>query len=127
MKALVVGYGSIGSRHARLLAMLGCEVAVVSSRDIDFPIHYRTLTDGLSGKPDYVVIANRTSQHYQTVMGSLLEIFEMLIQDDGLFRGGRIEETMAVGMDEVEIFRHAHSEKAPDQVSKRRPWRSSSL
>ena len=67
MKTLVVGYGSIGSRHARLLTSLGCEVAVVSSRDIDHPVRYRTLADALSWKPDYVVIANRTSQHYQTL------------------------------------------------------------
>jgi predicted dehydrogenase len=67
MKALVVGYGSIGSRHARLLTSLGCEVAVVSSRNIDFPEHYRTLAEALRGKPEYVVVANRTSGHYQTL------------------------------------------------------------
>ncbi len=67
MKALVVGHGSIGSRHARLLKELGCEVAVVSSQDVDFPLRYRTLADALSGRPDYVVIANSTSQHYQTL------------------------------------------------------------
>lgn len=67
MKALVVGYGSIGSRHARLLTALGCEVAAVSSRNIDFPVHYRTLADALAWQPEYVVIANRTSQHYKTL------------------------------------------------------------
>lgn len=67
MKVLVVGYGSIGSRHARLLTSLGCEVAVVSSRDIDFPVRYRTLADSLLGNPDYIVIANKTSRHYQTL------------------------------------------------------------
>ena len=67
MKALVIGYGSIGIRHARLLTSLGCEVAVVSSRDVEFPAHYHTLADALSWKPEYVVIANRTSQHYKTL------------------------------------------------------------
>lgn len=67
MRALVVGYGSIGSRHARLLTELRCEVSVVSSRSIDFQAHYRTLKEGLSGNPDYVVIANRTSRHYETL------------------------------------------------------------
>jgi predicted dehydrogenase len=67
MKALVVGYGSIGSRHARLLTALGCEVAVVSSRDIDFPARYRTLADALSWQPEYVVLANKTSEHYNTL------------------------------------------------------------
>lgn len=67
MKALVIGYGSIGIRHARLLTSLGCEVAVVSSRDVEFPAHYHTLADALSWKPEYVVIANRTSRHYKTL------------------------------------------------------------
>ena len=67
MKTLVVGYGSIGSRHARLLTSLGCDVAVVSSRDVDFPARYRTLGDALAWKPDYVVVANRTSQHHKTL------------------------------------------------------------
>jgi len=34
------------------------------------------------------------------------------------FRGGLIEESITEGVNEVEIFRHGYSEKAPDQVSK---------
>lgn len=69
MRALVVGYGSIGTRHARLLAELGCATAVVSRRQVDFPIVYPDLVSALSGhRPDYVVIANPTSQHRETVL-----------------------------------------------------------
>jgi predicted dehydrogenase len=67
-KVLVISYGSIGQRHARLLAKLGCQVAVVSRRSIDFSPHYSDLTRALSDwQPEYVVAANRTSEHYQTV------------------------------------------------------------
>ena len=63
-RALVIGYGSIGARHARLLSELGCHTAVVSKREIDFPEAYTRLEDALEvEQPDYVVIANETSQH----------------------------------------------------------------
>ncbi len=64
MKALVVGYGSIGQRHTRLLEELGCETAVVSARDGIYPRRYATVQAGVAAwRPDYVVIANETSAH----------------------------------------------------------------
>ncbi|WP_026961773.1 Gfo/Idh/MocA family protein [Alicyclobacillus herbarius] len=67
MNALIVGFGSIGQRHGRILAELGCPVAVVSHRDgCPFPV-FRTVKDALETfQPGYVVIANRTSEHYGT-------------------------------------------------------------
>ena len=68
IKALVIGYGSIGQRHARVLMELGCRVAVMSRRSIAFEPSYSELSDALSAwQPGYVVIANRTSEHFQTV------------------------------------------------------------
>ncbi len=69
MKALVIGYGSIGSRHARILSQrLGCDTAVLSSRDVDFPRVYHSLDVALvRHDPDYVVIANQTNLHYEAV------------------------------------------------------------
>ena len=65
MKALVVGYGSIGSRHARILSELGCDVSVVSSRRIDaWPCH-DDLGKALEGTdPGYIVLANGTKDHH---------------------------------------------------------------
>nr|WP_283091943.1 Gfo/Idh/MocA family oxidoreductase [Magnetospirillum sulfuroxidans] len=61
---MVVGYGSIGQRHARLLGELDCEVAVVCRRPIDFPHLYCDLATALSHwQPDYVVIASSTGEH----------------------------------------------------------------
>ena len=61
-----MGYGSIGQRHARILADISrTEVAVVSRRDISIP--YRSFPDMVSGladwAPDYVVIASGTHEH----------------------------------------------------------------
>ncbi len=64
MKALVVGYGSIGMRHARLLAGLGCDTAVVSAREVDHPRRFATLEAALAAwAPGYVVVASATADH----------------------------------------------------------------
>ena len=64
MKALVIGHGSIGSRHARLLAAMGHATAVVSRRTIDVPVTFRNITEAIAEwEPDYVVIASRTNEH----------------------------------------------------------------
>jgi predicted dehydrogenase len=68
MNATVVGYGSIGKRHVRLLDELGCEVSVVSRRNIEHPSRYPTLDQTFKDAvPDYVVVANRTSDHAGTL------------------------------------------------------------
>lgn len=64
MKALVIGYGSIGLRHARILAELGCQVAVVSAREIvDHPCFHSVADAVPAFGPDYAVVAGVTSQH----------------------------------------------------------------
>jgi len=72
--ALIIGYGSIGQRHARLLIELGCRVAVVSRRSIDFAPRYSDLSQALTDwRPEYVVVADRTSEHRHTI-GSLVRL-----------------------------------------------------
>ena len=67
-RTLVVGYGSIGERHGRLLAELGHEVAVVSRRAISHSSKFSAVADAMRAiKPEYVVIANETSAHRSTV------------------------------------------------------------
>ena len=68
MKALVVGYGSIGKRHARLLGERGCSVGVVSRRDVEVEPRYPTLESAFDDQvPRYVVVANRTAEHADTL------------------------------------------------------------
>lgn len=68
MKSLVVGYGSIGRRHARLLSAMGHEVAVASAQtDVDFKL-FPTLVAAMGDfDPGYVVLANRTTDHYESL------------------------------------------------------------
>lgn len=68
MRVLVVGQGSIGHRHARLLEEMGCDVAAVSRRtDLD----RRVFGDVASGiavhAPEYVVVADPTERHAATL------------------------------------------------------------
>lgn len=64
VRALVIGYGSIGRRHGAVLAELGCEVAVLSRRAVDAPLAYTTLDQALAlHRPGYIVVANETAAH----------------------------------------------------------------
>ena len=72
--ALIVGYGSIGRRHARVLRELGCVVGIVSRRAIDDGPRFSTLEDAFAAKQlDYVIVATETSAHGDAVE-SLLKI-----------------------------------------------------
>ena len=54
-RALVIGYGSAGARHAESLAALGLDVAVVSRRGLEANRSYSDLAAALESEaPDYV-------------------------------------------------------------------------
>ena len=67
MKALVIGYGSIGARHASVLEGLGVACSVVSARRLpEFarPL-YASPEEALAcDKFDYVIISSPTAAHY---------------------------------------------------------------
>ena len=59
----VVGAGSIGTRHQRILKQLGHQVSVVSAKSPD--AEFRSLSEALAKQSfDYVVIASQTSPHF---------------------------------------------------------------
>lgn len=92
MKALVVGYGSIGSRHTRLLQGLGCDVAVVSRRAIDHTPCYPTLSSALEAQqPEYVVIASRTHEHAATMEALVAAAFRgVVLVEKPLYETSRV-------------------------------------
>jgi len=68
VKALVIGHGSIGQRHVRILRALGCDVAIISRRELGFQSCYTDLLRALEEhRPEYVVVANPTSRHLETI------------------------------------------------------------
>lgn len=76
MKAVIIGYGSIGSRHARILDELGCEVAVISRRDVSVSRRFTTIACALDDfDPELVVIANETALHEDAIVTLAAEGF----------------------------------------------------
>lgn len=68
MRSLVIGYGSIGSRHARILEELGCPVAVVSRREVPVAPRFADLGQAVREfRPEYAVVADDTARHAQTI------------------------------------------------------------
>ncbi len=68
MRSLVIGYGSIGARHGRLLSELGSDVASVT-RNPDCPFRvFRSVQVALEQwRPDFVIISNQTDKHAATL------------------------------------------------------------
>ena len=65
INTLVIGYGSIGARHARILTELGCSTAILSRRSIEMPLVFSDIATALAvHTPEYIVIANETPLHY---------------------------------------------------------------
>lgn len=64
MRILIIGNGSIGQRHARLLAEAGHEIAVLSSRTVESHRGYTSLELALADfSPDFVIVASITKRH----------------------------------------------------------------
>jgi len=63
-RVLIIGFGSIGQRHERLLASVGHQTAVVSHQR-GLPVAtYESIHDGLARhEPNYVVVASPTARH----------------------------------------------------------------
>lgn len=75
-KVLVVGQGSIGRRHARILNDLGIRTACVTRQnDIPFTSFVDVSTGLTQWQPDYVVVASPTSQHVVDLLQLLGEGF----------------------------------------------------
>ena len=95
-RALVVGAGSIGSRHALVLGDLGHDVALVTSRT---DVGGRTFPDVASAidtfDPEYVVVATETARHSDAV-GALAAA--------GYTRRLLVEKPLAVSASELDPF-----------------------
>jgi predicted dehydrogenase len=69
MKALIVGKGSIGKRHHEVLSGLGVNAFFVSRHDLLADNTYPSLPEALANDNfDYVIVANRTSEHLATLI-----------------------------------------------------------
>ncbi len=66
--AMVIGYGSIGQRHARFLHELKMDVSLVTQQKKTPFNAFIEIGSALRSKPiDYVVVCDETARHYQTL------------------------------------------------------------
>jgi predicted dehydrogenase len=69
MRTTVIGFGSIGQRHARILQTMSDSVAVVSRRSSEWTPAYTSIQEMFKEyDPQYVVIANETAAHLETLI-----------------------------------------------------------
>src|SRR5438552_1408226 len=80
MECLIVGYGSIGKRHAEILSQLNCAVSLVTSQSI---LEYSCFTalEAAFDKKTYelIIIANPTHLHYHTLKQLILRNYSGII------------------------------------------------
>ena len=63
-RVLVIGFGSIGSRHATVFKEQGASVAVLSKRNVNWQDCFKDLKTALvQFKPNIVIVCCKTSEH----------------------------------------------------------------
>jgi len=70
MRICIIGYGSIGKRHANILSANGHELTIVSKQEIVPFITYKSLQEALDNHQnnfDMVIIATPTSKHAESL------------------------------------------------------------
>ena len=68
-KCLIIGWGSIGTRHASILGEMGHTVCVVTRQEIaSYPCFHSVQEAWEHTSYEYVVIANKTCDHYKTLL-----------------------------------------------------------
>ncbi|EIJ80534.1 oxidoreductase domain-containing protein [Bacillus methanolicus PB1] len=92
MKALVVGYGSIGKRHVRILNELGILVGLVSRRILDYKPIFNSIEPAIkSFSPNIIVVANETSKHLETLNLIMEKNYEgIILIEKPLFQSSNI-------------------------------------
>ncbi len=77
MRSLVIGHGSIGSLHAKILSEMDIEVCLVSNQK---NLPYKTFTNIEQAiklfDPNYIVIANKTKDHYSALSSVIQSKFK---------------------------------------------------
>ena len=69
-KVLIIGYGSIGRRHANLLKKIEKigKIYILSNQKFENFLKVKNLNHAKEINPDYILICSRTSEHYKHLM-----------------------------------------------------------
>ena len=67
-KSLIIGYGSVGKKHEKILNKIGLETHIYSRRNLKTIVSFQNLSHAIEKvKPDYIIVANETSEHLKTL------------------------------------------------------------
>tara|TARA_B100000925_G_scaffold282956_1_gene256343 strand:- start:884 stop:1801 length:918 start_codon:yes stop_codon:yes gene_type:complete len=67
-KVLIIGFGSIGQRHFKILNKMSVKTYIYSKRNINIKNSFCNLKNSLNKiNYDYIIIANKTSEHLNTL------------------------------------------------------------
>jgi CMP-N,N'-diacetyllegionaminic acid synthase len=65
LKVLIIGYGSIGQKHAKILKKFNCKIKVLTKqKKIPYTI-INNKSEIIQYNPDYIIISNNTSKHVE--------------------------------------------------------------
>ena len=65
MNALIIGYGSIGKRHCKVLEQICSRIELVTSQNVANKKCYKNLREVNLGEFDYLVVATPTNTHFE--------------------------------------------------------------
>lgn len=118
LSALVVGFGSIGRRHARVLKEIGLKDVRVSDpvperlesarNELGITQLFESLQEGLASKPDTVVLCSPTAMHVEQAIAAVKAGCDVLIEKPLSNSLDRLDELQALTRDAERIVMVAH-------------------
>jgi len=118
LSALVVGFGSIGKRHARVLKEIGLgDVRVCDPMperrdsawsEFGFESVFTTLEEGLASKPDTVFLCSPTAMHVEQAMAAIKAGCDVLTEKPISTSLDGVDELAALAKDRGRVVMVAH-------------------
>jgi len=130
--ALVVGFGSIGRRHARVLKEIGvtdvrvCEMMSerqeAAQRDLGIDRLYSTLEEALADKPDTVFICSPTALHIEQATAAVKAGADVMIEKPLCTTLDGVEELKSVASERKAVVMVAHCFRFHEGLVRAKKW-----
>lgn len=132
LSALVVGFGSIGRRHARVLGEIGVkdiriaelspELRQMASDDPEVSQVFESLEDGLASKPDTVFVCSPTALHVEQIKAALEAGADVLTEKPLASSPEGIDELDKLAKEKDKIVMVAHCFRFHEGLRRAKNW-----